>query len=244
LQTCQRLNVPVSPAKDHQAVTGDIPTLILSGEFDPITPHAYGKQAAQTLSKSFSFQVPRAGHGASATEDCPRNMAVAFFDNPAQKPDDACLSEMKKMAFAAPLKAADFKLKPFSESQLGISSVIPEGWKQIQAGMYSPSGKLTDLTMVYMIAAPVAPGLFLDVMQQQLSQANIKIEFEQVGTRSANDIEWTLYKTQLDTASIDLALGQRNNTTYLIMLQSPLNDRQALVKGVFLPAVDALRPTK
>jgi hypothetical protein len=234
--------VPAAPARENQAVSSDTPTLVLSGEFDPITPPAYGKAAAQTLSKSYFFQLPKAGHGASASEDCPRNMAIAFFDNPAQKPDDACLSEMAKVPFVAPVKASDFKLKPFSESQLGISSVIPEDWKRIQAGMYSPSGKLTDPTAVLMMAAPVAPDMFLNLMQQQLSQANIKIEFEPAGTRSANGINWTLYKAQADISGLDLALGQKGNITYLVMMQSPLNDRQALVEGVFLPAIDALKP--
>ena len=40
---------------------------------------------------------------------------------------------------------------------------------------------------------------------------------------------------------MDLALGQGNSITYLIMLQSPLSDRQALIEGVFLPAIDALK---
>jgi hypothetical protein len=242
VQTCKVWNVPAAPATENQPVSSDAPTLVFSGEFDPITPPTYGKEAAQTLSKSFFFQLPKAGHGASVSEDCPRNMAIAFFDNPTQKPDDACISEMAKVPFAAPLKASDFKLKPFSESQLGLSGVTPENWIKIQPGAYSPSGKLTDPTAVLMMAAPVAPDMLLNLMQQNLSQANVKIEFGQAGTRTANGIEWTLYKTQLDTAGIDLALGQGNNTTYLIMLQSPLNDRQALVEGVFLPAIDALKP--
>jgi hypothetical protein len=93
-----------------------------------------------------------------------------------------------------------------------------------------------------MMAAPVAPDMFLNLMQQGLSQANVKIEFEQAGTRTAHGIEWTLYQTNLDTAGVDLALGQKSNMTYLVMLQSPLNDRKALVDGVFLPAIDALKP--
>ena len=71
---------------------------------------------------------------------------------------------------------------------------------------------------------------------------NFKVEFEKAGTRTANGIEWTLYKTQAEVSGLDLALGQGNNITYMVMMQSPLNDRKALVEGVFLPAVDALKP--
>jgi hypothetical protein len=241
-QACQVWNVPPAPAAENQAVTSNVPTLVLSGEFDPITPPTYGKQAAQSLSKSYFFQIPRAGHGASATEDCPRNMAIAFFDNPAQKPDEACLNAMAKIPFTTPVKASDFKLKPLNEAQLGLSSVVPENWLQIQPGAYSPNGKLTDQTALIVQAAPVAPDMFLNFMQQQLSQANIKIEFEPAGTRSANGLDWTLYKTQADVSGVDLALSQKSGVTYLVMLESPLNDRKALVEGVFLPAIDALKP--
>jgi pimeloyl-ACP methyl ester carboxylesterase len=241
VQTCKVWNVPAAPAAENQPVSSDVSTLIFSGQFDPITPPAYGQEVAQTLSKSFFFELPKAGHGASASEDCPRNMAVAFFDNPAQKPDDACLSDMAKVAFTAPVKASDFKLQPFSESQLGLSSVVPENWAKIQPGIYSPNGKVTDQTALIIQAAPVSPDMYLNLLKQQLSQANITIEFEQTGTRTANGINWTLYKTQADTSGIDLALGQKNNVTYLIMLQSPLDDRQALMQGVFMPAIDALK---
>jgi hypothetical protein len=149
---------------------------------------------------------------------------------------------MAKVPFVEPVKASDFKLKPFSESQLGLSSVIPENWVKIQPGMYSPNGKVTDQTAMIVQAAPIAPDMFLNFMQQQLSQANYKIEFEPAGTRSANGINWTLYKAQADISGLDLALGQKGNITYLVMMQSPLNDRQALVEGVFLPAIDALKP--
>jgi pimeloyl-ACP methyl ester carboxylesterase len=244
LKACKVWNVPASPVKENQSVTSDIPTLVISSEFDPITPPAYGQEAAQTLSKSFVFEVPNASHGSSITEDCPRSMVTAFIDNPTQKPDAACFADMAQMKFAAPVNAADFKLKPFTATQYGLSSVAPENWKQVQAGVYSPSGKVTDPTALIMMAAPIAPEMFLNLMQQQLSQSNYKIEFSPAGTRTANGIEWTLYQTNADTSSIDLALGQKAGTTYLIMMQSPLNDRKALMEGVFVPAVDALQSTK
>ena len=48
-KACKIWNVPAAPAKENQSVTSDIPTLVISSEFDPITPPAYGKEAAQTL---------------------------------------------------------------------------------------------------------------------------------------------------------------------------------------------------
>lgn len=46
--------------------TGEIPTLLLSGWFDPVTPPETAERVAATLSMSRHIVDPRAGHGSSA----------------------------------------------------------------------------------------------------------------------------------------------------------------------------------
>jgi len=65
---------------ENQPVTSNIPTLVLAGEFDPVTPPAWGRHAAETLSRSHFFECPGVGHGATAA-DCGREMALAFWEN-------------------------------------------------------------------------------------------------------------------------------------------------------------------
>lgn len=77
-------------------VHSDIPTLVMNGEFDPITPPAWGWHAAETLGKSFVYEYPGIGHGASAAEGCPSQMMVAFLEDPDAAPSDECISEMIK----------------------------------------------------------------------------------------------------------------------------------------------------
>ncbi|HNT74184.1 MAG TPA: alpha/beta hydrolase [Anaerolineae bacterium] len=49
---------------DHTApVTSNVPTLLLSGEADPITPPRYAEQVAQTLPNSEHLIAPGMGHG-------------------------------------------------------------------------------------------------------------------------------------------------------------------------------------
>jgi len=49
---------------DHTApVTSNVPTLLLSGEADPITPPRYAEQVAQTLPNSLHLIAPGMGHG-------------------------------------------------------------------------------------------------------------------------------------------------------------------------------------
>jgi pimeloyl-ACP methyl ester carboxylesterase len=59
-ETWPRGDVPA----DHTApVTSNVPTLLLSGEADPITPPRYAEQVAQTLPNSAHLIAPGMGHG-------------------------------------------------------------------------------------------------------------------------------------------------------------------------------------
>jgi hypothetical protein len=250
MQLCSSWGVPAAAAVENQAVSSDIPTLVLSGEFDPITPPAYGEAAAQTLSKSFAFTAPRAGHGSSVTEDCPRSLMLAFLDNPTQKPDSACLSEMTKTAFEPPLTVNSFKLKPMTLKintglgTLNLDLMLPENWKEVAPGAYSSNGKMTDQTMIMVQAAPIDPKTLLNLLEGQLKGSGFDVKFEQVDTRSANGIDWTIYSGEALISAVDIALGEKDGMTYLIMLQVPLSDRSVLREAVLQPAIDALQPAK
>ncbi len=85
-----------------QPVKSVVPTLVLAGEYDPVTPPAYGKQAARTLSNSYFFEFPGYGHGVSVSGDCGLNVALAFLNNPDQKPDSRCIAQLTEPEFTVP----------------------------------------------------------------------------------------------------------------------------------------------
>jgi pimeloyl-ACP methyl ester carboxylesterase len=83
-------------------VISDIPTLILTGEYDPITPPASGQLAAETLSNSFYFEFPGVGHDVFDSSPCPADMAAAFVDDPYTEPDATCMNEIMSPEFVLP----------------------------------------------------------------------------------------------------------------------------------------------
>ena len=85
---------PADPI-ENQPVASDIPTLVLAGDFDPITPPSFGQAAAATLSTSSFFTFPGMGHGVSISHPCPLNISLAFLDAPQAKPDAECIAEMQ-----------------------------------------------------------------------------------------------------------------------------------------------------
>jgi pimeloyl-ACP methyl ester carboxylesterase len=72
----------------------DIPTLVLAGEYDPITPPRWGEEVAETLSRGYFFTYPGIGHGATVEDYCPLDMALAFLRDPDAGPDASCIREM------------------------------------------------------------------------------------------------------------------------------------------------------
>ena len=96
---CQLWNVQPVPAVQQHAVTSAIPTLILSGEYDPVTPPSYGMLAARTLSRSYFFLFPGTSHGVVGTNSCVDNMFKAFLELPTKQPDATCMQAVGELLF-------------------------------------------------------------------------------------------------------------------------------------------------
>ena len=87
---CARWHDPTAQPVDRTPVTSDVPTLLLSGQFDPTTPPRWAELAAETLSRSHSFVVPMAGHGVGMDTPCGRQLVESFLDTPRHDPSPAC----------------------------------------------------------------------------------------------------------------------------------------------------------
>jgi pimeloyl-ACP methyl ester carboxylesterase len=81
---------PVDPDL-HQPLHSDIPTLLLSGEADPVTPPADAERAALGLTQHRHLILQGEGHGQLATGCVPRLMADFLDSAAADKLDATCL---------------------------------------------------------------------------------------------------------------------------------------------------------
>ncbi|MCP3165230.1 alpha/beta hydrolase [Myxococcus qinghaiensis] len=62
LSLCQDWPRATLPAGYREPVVSDVPTLLLSGELDPVTPPSWAEDAKRTLSRSLHVVVPGVGH--------------------------------------------------------------------------------------------------------------------------------------------------------------------------------------
>ncbi len=87
---------------ENEPVRSDIPTLVLAGQYDPVTPPAWGMLAAETLGSSYFYEFPGFGHGVSILGNCPTQLTQAFVNNPTVAPDASCIAAIGPPAFILP----------------------------------------------------------------------------------------------------------------------------------------------
>ncbi len=99
LDVCNFWPVNRLPPAVDEPVVSDIPTLILSGRFDPITPPSFGAAAADFLSNSYNIVSPVSSHGTLGSGGCVDLIVQDFLDNPTQPPDSTCLAGLTPGGF-------------------------------------------------------------------------------------------------------------------------------------------------
>ena len=245
LEVCQIWQVESGPAEENEPVVSDIPTLVLAGEYDPITPPAWGAGAAEYLSNSTYIEFPGLGHGTSIAGDCPLNITFEFLNNPTAPIDTGCVATMAPIDFKIPGEtAAQINMVPFSEDILGtiVSGLVPEGWESIGFGAYARGDSAIDQTA---ILQQVAPFVTADALVSLLvDQFGMVAEPEQTSTQETDLGTWRLFRGDADGFSIDIAaieLPGASSASGVVVLISDVTEREALIGSVLVPAIEAFR---
>lgn len=88
-----------APANFADPVKSDIPTMLLSGELDPVTPPAWGDIAAKGLSNNKHYVANNAGHGL-ITQTCAGSMINEFIGTlDFNDVDSSCLDKQPLAGF-------------------------------------------------------------------------------------------------------------------------------------------------
>ena len=90
----------------REAVRADVPVLILTGEWDPVTPPANGDAVAKTLKNSLHLVVNDGAHSLGGLEgaDCVRGLMREFVARgTAQGLDTACVKSVRRKGFVLKL---------------------------------------------------------------------------------------------------------------------------------------------
>ena len=86
-----------------EPVRSDKPVLIVTGEWDPVTPPAHGDAVAKTLKNSLHVVIPDGAHGLDGLENiqCLNQIITQFISRGAVKDmDTSCVTSIRRRGFA------------------------------------------------------------------------------------------------------------------------------------------------
>ncbi|MEM7336234.1 MAG: alpha/beta fold hydrolase [Chloroflexota bacterium] len=231
-------------AAEDLPVMSDIPTLVMAGEYDPITPPSWGELAAETLSNSIYFEYPGVGHAASTSGECPLSMTLAFLNDPTAPLNGSCIETMGAPEFQSSTAASqeEISLVEF-EADSGFGAIIgvrPDGWQEQFAGVFARGSNALDQTALMQIGAPgIPPDTFLGLVTEQMGLEEGLEEAGQI--EDANGRLWDILQGDLQGFPMTIALLNEDSFTFIVLLVSDESDVEALTSSVFLPALDAIQ---
>jgi pimeloyl-ACP methyl ester carboxylesterase len=96
----------------YEPITSNIPTLVLSGELDPVTPPVWGEQIAKTLPASTHIVLPGTGHTAGGT-GCGIRIIRNFIEKGTTEGlDTSCVALVRRPPFFVSPAGPDPMVRP------------------------------------------------------------------------------------------------------------------------------------
>jgi pimeloyl-ACP methyl ester carboxylesterase len=237
LPLCAAWGAGQPDAIDNQPVSSAVPALVVSGEYDPITPPSYGELAAETLSNSTVLSFPGVGHGAVFSSDCAMDIAKQFLADPAAKLDTACIVGMNAPAFEIATAApTPVELEPFTSADGSYTAVKPVGWTEVMAGTFARGG-LDQTALTFQIIPGASVEMAIPLISTQFS-----IDADTAVTRQTDALTWTLLQGEFQGFAVLVALADDGRQAYLIVMVADPAERDAITESIFIPVIDSFTP--
>lgn len=243
-KSCQSWGSTGPVLGENDAVISDIPSLVISGRFDPTTPPIYGRQLAEHLSNGYYFEFDNQGHAPSVADSsgCAMDTVLAFLQNPFVEPSRDCLNDLKAVDFLTPY-TGNPPLSMSSEEMFGVTAYVPDDWHYSNDGFFVRGDSAFDITQVgafrlYFVSASDLKDYFSLSAYGYRGFDKAPLE---AGIRSSNGLDWKLYVDSSNGHPVDIALADSGNSSLVIVMFSHADEHDALYRTVFLPMVDSAR---
>ncbi len=90
---CPYWQVGKADPKFRELVLVKVPSLILNGQYDPITPPRYGATLARYIVPSYHLVFANISHDVLNNNDCAMRVAYRFYNHPHENPKARCLHQ-------------------------------------------------------------------------------------------------------------------------------------------------------
>ena len=210
--TCDLVGSGAANEVVTELVESDIPTLLLSGEYDPITPPSFADAIAPGLANHQNVVHPNQGH-AVTTDECGLQIALDFLADPSSNVDTSCLDDSVPPPFSAP-DLANIALEPFRDADLGISGVRPRDWfHQGFGASVQDDANIADQLVLLQQAAPVSPAQVIELLGQQLDT-----ELTSAGGTSPGGRVWDISEGSSSIGDVRLWTREDSGATLAVAL--------------------------
>jgi len=240
-KTCNSWGATAPIYGEDNSTVSAIPSLIITGSFDPTTPPIYARQVATHLSHSYYFEFPNLGHTPTATDSsgCAMNIVLQFLDHPSTEPDHSCLNKLKSAVFIVPYTGnPGLPLKAVTSD--GINIDVPAGWHKDNSGLYDRDNSPLDTTMVGLLKVPTSTSNIEKVFSlPAYGYLGLDGPLTEVGQRHANGFNWKLYTSSSYGRPVDVAMVDKGNSSIVVIQFSNKDEHDALYQTVFLPMIDS-----
>ncbi len=229
---------------ENDAVSSDIPALVIAGKYDPATPPIYAQQVASQLSNSYYFEFPNQGHVPTGADisGCAMDTVLAFLDTPLVEPSRDCLNRLDQVDFLLPYTGIP-ALSLSRQRSLGVTVDAPDDWYSYGDGFFIRGNSPMDITQIGALRTDISVEELKDWFSlSAYGYRGLDAAPVSVGKRDANGLSWTLYLGTSNGRPVDIAMANSGGgNSLVVMMFSHLDEHDALYRTVFLPMVDSAR---
>jgi hypothetical protein len=241
---CQAWGGHAHEARDSEPVRAKVPTLVISGQYDPTTPVTTGEMVAADLPNSHFYIIPGMGHGATVGNACSFKITMDFLNDPTKEPDSSCLEEIAFEFFLPYDGSQPVAVVPINDPSQQLKGVVPTGWKKdFHKPIYSRHAYLFDPTFVDYESFPGSKEESIAVLTYGFASSGFDEAPKKIDSHSANGLDWTIYGSKYNGEPVIIALAEisPSQTLGVIMVVSA-PERDAYYNGLFIPILDAYAP--
>lgn len=225
---CEQWAAGQAAAVQSQAVESSIPTLVLAGQFDPSTPPAWSRLAADSLENSYYFEFPGIGHTPSLSHPCPNSIAAAFLADPTQPPEASCSMAMQ-LSFLLPQDLDNLSFVPAEVTEHHIQTIAPQGWIAVKPEYYVSPDQKVELVFSKNETETQQDFLMSWGAGEMLEAATI------------NGLSWEIYPIRQPDFNVAgyLAVSPNGESFYFVLIVGAQDLQETLYQNVFTPVLQA-----
>lgn len=249
--TCQAFENGQAPSSSNEPVSSDVPTLLMAGRFDPVTPVAWAEQAAETLENSTLVVAEQQSHGVSPGE-CGMAIMRQFLDAPGTVLNVDCFAD-EDLTFVADvdetidLEAAAFDIELL---EVSVETVRPVSWSigSLNGDQYRQQSFLDPTQFLQLagdflakeaLSSALGEEFGFTVGQPQQLGAGTGLA---VGSTPVDDLNrtWTRRSGRSESVAIEWFESEIDGIPTVVALVASIEELDGLLDALVVPALQTI----